>query len=365
MRWLHIKELDFDLNDPKLSSVFSDQDKNIKYEHASRGIKAAEEVPKIKKNLKKRYYEFLILFATSRPLSVYQIYRNYKSIHKMKYKKGVKEIVKKLLDLILIEVVENKISKHEAIDYRLSTGGLYYLVYNKRREFIGLFNIVLQHYCQNIIFTTLLYPYLQKSSLINIRDTSLISKICAYLHECCEEIGNALGSIEKSRSKYMVQQICLWNDVHERGGNNYRLIDFLKPEFNLNWLDNRVEVTKYGNDSTVSISKGNNRILITLNEGRTEAIMTMNRKELYKFTVSPMLEILYKGQTIQERSIFFFLKRVESLAADLVIALALRAIIELDIKALSQDEKFMRVLEENKKKFDERYLKLVEFVPSS
>lgn len=94
--------------------------------------------------------------------------------------------------------------------------------------------------------------------------------------------------------------------------------------------------------------------------------MTMNRKELYKFTVSPMLEILYKGkQAIQELSIFFFLKRVESLAADLVIALALRAIIESDIKALSQDEKFMRVLEENKKKFDETYLKLVEFVPSS
>ena len=114
------------------------------------------------------------------------------------------------------------------------------------------------------------------------------------------------------------------------------------------------------------ISKGNNRILITLNERRTEAIMTMNRKELYRFTVSPMLEILYREkQTIQERSIFFFLKRVESLAADLVIALALKAIIESDIKALSQDEKFMRVLEENKKKFDERYQKLVELVPGS
>jgi hypothetical protein len=42
-RYIHIKELDFDLNDPQLSSVFSDQDKNIKYEHASRGIKAAQE----------------------------------------------------------------------------------------------------------------------------------------------------------------------------------------------------------------------------------------------------------------------------------------------------------------------------------
>jgi hypothetical protein len=43
MRWLHIKELAIDLNDHILSSVFSDQDRNIKYEHAFRGIKAAEE----------------------------------------------------------------------------------------------------------------------------------------------------------------------------------------------------------------------------------------------------------------------------------------------------------------------------------
>lgn len=318
--------------------------------------------PNRRKKLKERQDKFLILFATNHPLSVYQIYRSHKSIHDMKYKKGVDKIVKRLLDLKLIEAVENKISKHQAIDYRLSTGGLYYLVYNKRREFMGLFNIVLRHYCQNIIFTTLLYPYLQKSTLINIRDTALISKICAHLHECCEDVESVLESLGKSNSKYVVQQICLWNDVHEKGGDNYRLIDFLKREFNINWLDNRAEVIKYGNDNTLRISKRNNRILITLNERRTRAIMTLNRKELYKFTVSPMLEILYRGQSVQEWSEFFFLKRVESLVADLVIALALRATIESDTKMLSQDENFMRLLEENKKKFHDSYRKFIDCV---
>lgn len=94
--------------------------------------------------------------------------------------------------------------------------------------------------------------------------------------------------------------------------------------------------------------------------------MTINRKELYKFTLSPGLEILYRGkQTIQEWSVFFFLKKVESLAADLVIALASRAIIESNIKALSQDEKFIRALKEKRKNFDERYQKLVEFTLGS
>jgi hypothetical protein len=92
-------------------------------------IKEILKVSKRKKKLKKIQDEFLILFAKNSPLSVYQIYNNYKSIHKMQYNKRVREIVKKLLDYNLIESVKNKISKHGAIDYRLSAGGLYYLAY--------------------------------------------------------------------------------------------------------------------------------------------------------------------------------------------------------------------------------------------
>ncbi len=324
-------------------------------------VTGISKIPK-RKNKLKRQDDFLKMFADNPPLSVYQIFNNHKSVHKLNYNRRVKVVIKQLLNFKFIEKVENRISKHGAIDYRLSSGGLYYLIYNNRREFIGLFKKVLHYYDQNIMFTILLYPYLQKPSLENIIDTVLISKICAYLHECCEEIQSALESIENSNNKYVVQQVCLWNDVHERGRDNHRLIDFLKREFAINWLDNRAEVIKYGN--AVKISKRNNRILIMLNEKTTEATMTMNGKELHKFIVSPRLEILYKGQTIQDWSTFFFLKRVELLAAELVIALALNATIESDIKVLSQDERFMRVLKESEKKFQDKYQKLVEFVTS-
>ncbi|MDW0141967.1 MAG: hypothetical protein QOK82_02495 [Nitrososphaeraceae archaeon] len=97
-------------------------------------------------------------------------------------------------------------------------------------------------------------------------------------------------------------------------------ISKMKGEFDLNWLDNRAEVTKYGNDSTVKISKDSKRVIIKLNEKRNEASMTVNRDEVYKFLVSPRLEIL------------------------------------------SKDEKFMRWLDENKKKFDDKYEELVKSV---
>jgi hypothetical protein len=329
----------------------------------SKLITYISEIGNRKKNLKMQQDKILVLFATSPPLSVYKIFHNHKSIHKMNFPKDVRKIVKQLLDLKLIENVENKISKHRAIDYRLSTGGLCYLIYNKKKEFIGLFNTVLQHYDQNIIFTTLLYPYLQKSSLVNIIDTTQISRICAYLHDCYEEIENVLESKEKNYSKSVVQQVCLWNDVHEKGADNNRLINFLKGEFDLNWLNNRAEVTKYGNDSTIRISKDSKRVLIRLNKKMNEAIMTVNRNEVYKFSVSPGLQILYRQeQTAEELSISFFISRVKSLAADLVITLSSRAIIDSDIKILSEDETFMRWLDENKKRFDDKYEKLVNFV---
>jgi hypothetical protein len=41
--WSYVKELDFDLSDPTVVSSISDRVQNLLYEHASRGIKAAQE----------------------------------------------------------------------------------------------------------------------------------------------------------------------------------------------------------------------------------------------------------------------------------------------------------------------------------
>jgi hypothetical protein len=305
-------------------------------------------IPRGMKKLKRRD-EFLLLFAKYPPLSVYQIYHDHNSIQ-MKYLKNVRAVVKQLLACKLIEKVDNVLSKHHAHYYKLSTAGLYYSVYKKREEFIELFKIFLQQYGNNIMFTTLLYPYLKRSSIESIRDTALISRIYAHLYESCEGIQSVIESIQKSYTKYVVQQVCLWGDVHEQGKDNTRLTNFLKHKFGLNWLDNRVQVTKYVDGGTISISKGGKRVLIKLNESRTKAILIYNKKELYRFTLSQGDEILYRSeQTIEEWSMNFLKNRVELSAKDMVLALASRVVIDSDIKSLSKDEGFMQVLEENKK----------------
>jgi hypothetical protein len=180
----------------------------------------------------KRRDEFLLLFAKYPPLSVYQIYHDHNSIQ-MKYLKNVRAVVKQLLACKLIEKVDNVLSKHHAHYYKLSTAGLYYSVYKKREEFIELFKIFLQQYGNNIMFTTLLYPYLKRSSIESIRDTALISRIYAHLYESCEGIQSVIESIQKSYTKYVVQQVCLWGDVHEQGKDNTRLTNFLKHSLDL------------------------------------------------------------------------------------------------------------------------------------
>ncbi|HET7390103.1 MAG TPA: hypothetical protein VFJ51_04705 [Nitrososphaeraceae archaeon] len=78
----------------------------------------------------------------------------------MVYKNVYKRVIR-LRDLNLIEKVEKE-SRHEAIYYRLSTGGIYNLIHKQRRLFVKLLKKVLQNYEDNITFKTLLYPYLEK-----------------------------------------------------------------------------------------------------------------------------------------------------------------------------------------------------------
>jgi hypothetical protein len=314
--------------------------------------------------------EFLKYFAENLYLSAYQV----RSLHNSRQKlwiykhtqkqepnpmiyKNVHKRVKRLYELKLIEK-EEKEFKHRAIYYRLSTGGIYYLIHNKSREFITLLQNVLQNHSDNIIFKVLLDPYIKRDTILRIEDTSRKSQICSYLHECCEATERTLESINRSSHGHLVEQVFLWQDVP--GVDNHRLTDFLKERFKVNWLQN-AKIIKFPDGNTIKISHGSESLLITLNDKRNKAIMTINRENVYEFTFSQYLEVLYRGQSIKEFEANSFSFSIKSLVANLVFALALGVLaVESDIKALAQDEKFMGLLYDNKQKFDHNYQKLVE-----
>jgi hypothetical protein len=314
--------------------------------------------------------EFLKYFVENSRLSAYQVCSLHNSRQKLwTYKltqkqqpnpmdyKNVHKRVKRLYELNLI-AKEEKQSKRGAIYYRLSTGGIYYLIHNKNLEFINLLKKVLQNHSDNIIFKIFLDLYLKRDTLLQIQSTSRISRICSYLHECCEATERAIESINRSSSGHLEEQVFLWQDVP--GVENWRLINFLKREFGVNWLQN-AEIIKFHDGNTIKISHGSNSLLITLNDKRNKAIMTINRKKEYEFTFSRSLEVLYRGQSIKEFEANSLPFSIKSLVANLVFALALEGFaIESDIKALAQDKKFMGLLNDSKQKFDQSYQKLLE-----
>jgi hypothetical protein len=60
------------------------------------------------------------------------------------------------------------------------------------------------------------------------------------------------------------------------------------------------------------------------------------------------------------RKLDFFAGRAKSLAADLILSLALKVVTESDIETLSKDSRYVELLEEIKKNLDEKYLKLLD-----
>ena len=119
--------------------------------------------------------------------------------------KNVHSRVKKLHKLNLIQAVEKE-SDHAAKYYRLSIGGLYNLIYKRRKSFLRLFKRMLENHGDNIIFNTFLYPYFNRATMME-STLSLISfsKVCSYLYDCCDVTETELDSI-KSANPFLLQE---------------------------------------------------------------------------------------------------------------------------------------------------------------
>jgi hypothetical protein len=260
----------------------------------------------------------------------------------------------------LIEKVQKE-SKHKAIPYRLSIGGIYNLIH-KQRFFVKLFKKVLQNYEDNIIFKTLLYPYLERNTIFQIYDTRLLSVVCGYLYDCCEATETALDSINNVAGEYNKEEVFIWKDVP--AVDNARLLTFLKRRFNLNWLD-KAEIKKFEDGNTIMIRYRAKSLSIMLNDKKTSAELKINRKKVYEFVVNPLpdgyLSIGAPGETVKATYTKFFEGMVSSLVSNLIVTLALGAIPGLGIgfEALAQDNRFMRLLEGTENKFRKQCDKLL------
>jgi hypothetical protein len=215
---------------------------------------------------------------------------------------------------------------------------------------------ILRNYGDNILFQLFLYPYINQDTLLQIRDTALLSKISLFLYECCKEIEHALGLINNARSRYSVEQVFIWQYVPAKDYDTNNLREFLKRTFDLDWV-HRAGIEKIENDNSLRISYKANSILITLNDTRTKAILKINRKNKYEFIVKAYSPNWYSIEApvmpIEEYAIHSLLLGTQQRVPALIFNLASNAVSGSSyFQILSQDEQFIQSLEKTNTKFN-------------
>jgi hypothetical protein len=287
--------------------------------------------------------------------SAYEIYTK-KALRKgIDYRK-IRRHINELSVKGLIDIFQTKTSEHKAKYGKLSIGGIYCLILKNSILPDNIIKGILRNYGDNILFQLFLYPYINQDTLLQIRDTALLSKISLFLYECCKEIEYALGLINNKRSRYAVEQVFIWQYVPAKNYDTNNLREFLKRTFNLEWIL-RAEIEKIENNNSLRISYKANSILITLNNARTKAILKINRENKYKFIVkaySPnWFSIEAPVMPIEEHAAHSLLLSTQQRVLGLIFNLASNAVSGSSyFQILSQDEQFVRSLEKTNTKFN-------------
>lgn len=287
--------------------------------------------------------------------SAYEIYTK-KALGKgIDYRK-IRRHINELSAKGLINISKTKTSEHKAKYRKLSVGGIYYLILKNSILPDNIIKGILKNYGDNLLFQLFLYPYINQDTLLQIRDTALLSKISLFLYECCKEIEYALGLINNARSRYTVEQVFIWQYVPDKDYDTNNLREFLKRKFNLDWV-HRATIEKIENDNSLRISYEPNSIVITLNDKRTKAILKINRKNEYEFIVkaySPnWFSIEAPVTPIEEYAAYSLLLGTQQRVPSLIFNLASNAVSGSSyFQILSQDEQFTQSLEKTNMKFN-------------
>jgi DNA-binding PadR family transcriptional regulator len=173
-------------------------------------IKIISQYPNRNAKIRSNIVRLLMLFVTKPYLSTYQIQKTLNSIGQNVKDETIRRRIKKLESLKLIEKLsEEDVSTprelmHKAAYYRLSEGGIYYLLYKaKKLPFLNPAsrrNFIL-YYGDNVIFRTFLYPYIEKQTFLDLKGIVIIQEIFQYLIKCCATSDKTISSIEKFKGE--------------------------------------------------------------------------------------------------------------------------------------------------------------------
>jgi hypothetical protein len=323
--------------------------------------------------------KILLQFANHPYISTYQIFSLLKKrgdAYKLAYK-NVHKRIQKLLSLNLIEKVDLqsirdplKESIHNPTYYRLSTGGLFHLIYKETSslQFLSGTKKMFQNYSQNIIFKTLLYPYFKKQTLLKMNTLMVFTEILSYLNKCCAMTNKIIESSSYKNGGVIVMPLLNWENP---GEYDEATMGYLTYEYNLGFKE-KPKIKKIG--ETIEILSKDKSAFIWLDKKNGTAILTTADKKTYELGVETSNDSYKVGiitGTYREASFKQLIHGINYSLLDLATSIIMRVTekdyeavaADVDIvsfKVLSHDRKLMSLLKRTKRIFEERYQALTQ-----
>jgi hypothetical protein len=181
--------------------------------------------------------------------------------------------------------------------YRLTTGGIFSLIYNGQFSLLapGMFSLIyngqidlqfpgmekikklFQNYSENIIFRTILYPYFEEQNLSRIDSSIIIEGILNYLNKCCAITNTYIDFIKNNKWDAQLR-LFNWDNPEKY---NELIVQYLNNQFNLN-LTEKICIEKDKGSETIKISDKTRSVFITLNEKKDTAILTTDEGKRYE-----------------------------------------------------------------------------------
>jgi DNA-binding HxlR family transcriptional regulator len=148
--------------------------------------------------------------------SAYSLFSQLKSQSTPMAYKNVHKRLKRLEQLKLIEQEEEQKFKRNAIYYKLTTFGLFYILSNDPNSWKK--DLLIKHR-ENIILKTLLYPYFEEHTIKNC-GFILRRLIAQYLQGCCTITLNDFSEIDSNHER-MVNRFNVLKDVLTKSYNKW------------------------------------------------------------------------------------------------------------------------------------------------
>lgn len=316
--------------------------------------------------------DILEQFAWKEHLSAYDLKTRLNSMDiKMAYK-NVNRRVHALSSVELIYQIKNiNNNKRKARYYKLTEYGIFQLVLNKPNSLIFNqydtrksqaitfgYKTFFRRYLHAMLFETFLYPCFKTETLLAIDNFWFWDNLYHYLENCCHQVEYEL----KRTNIPQESEIFLWNDVP--GKDEKKLLLRLKEMFNLKSVDFYSIKNEKDKKNTITINiSTSSSIVLRLDKNRDKIVVksidykTDQYKE-FEYDVTWMgSEIIAVNSTTREESLKSSLintavNRLEQIIYQFVYELGLstsdfnlKEKVSYSVKILSDDSKFMSVLE--------------------